>query len=153
MRRREFITLLGGAAARVAVCGASAERPLSADRRAHGYAETDSEANALLGEFTRALSEFGWIERQNLRLDVRWAPAKTDLMHTFAKELVSLQPDLILTQIDTGNRCRKTRNYHYPNCFCGRRIRSALDLLQVSPAPAATSLGSARSKDRLLING
>jgi putative tryptophan/tyrosine transport system substrate-binding protein len=53
-----------------------------------GYAETDSEAKALLGEFTHALSEFGWIERQNLWMDVRWAPAKIDLMRTFAKELV-----------------------------------------------------------------
>jgi putative ABC transport system substrate-binding protein len=98
LRRRDFINLLGGTAA---------AWPLSAqaqktDRLARigvlmGYAETDSEAKALLGEFTHALSEFGWIERQNLRIDVRWAPAKTDLMRTFAKELVSLQPDLILT--------------------------------------------------------
>ena len=98
LRRRDFITLLGGTAA---------AWPLSAqaqktDRLARigvlmGYAETDSEAKALLGVFTRALSEFGWIERQNLQIAVRWAPAKTDLMRTFAKELVSLQPDLILT--------------------------------------------------------
>jgi putative tryptophan/tyrosine transport system substrate-binding protein len=99
MRRRDFITLLGGMAAAWPL-PAQAQKT---DRLARigvlmGYAETDSEANALLGEFTHALSEFGWIERQNLRLDVRWAPAKTDLMRTFAKELVSLQPDLILTQ-------------------------------------------------------
>ena len=79
-----------------------------------GYAETDTEAKALLGEFTHALSEFGWIEHPSLGMDVRWAPAKTDLMRTYAKELVSLQPDLILTDFDTGNRCCKTRDYHYP---------------------------------------
>jgi putative tryptophan/tyrosine transport system substrate-binding protein len=98
MRRRDFIALLGGMAAAWPL-PAQAQKT---DRLARigvlmGYAETDSEANALLGEFTHALSEFGWIERRNLRLDVRWAPAKTDLMRTFAKELVSLQPDLILT--------------------------------------------------------
>ena len=98
LRRRDFITLLGGTAAAWPL-PAPAQKP---DRLARigvlmGYAETDSEAKALLAEFTHALLEFGWIERQNLRMDVRWAPATTDLMRTFAKELVSLQPDLILT--------------------------------------------------------
>jgi hypothetical protein len=98
LRRRDFITLMG--------CTAAAwPFPAQAQRTGRlarigvlmGYAETDSEAKALLAEFTHALSEFGWTEGQNLRMDVRWAPAKTDLMRTFAKELVSLQPDLILT--------------------------------------------------------
>jgi putative tryptophan/tyrosine transport system substrate-binding protein len=98
LRRRDFITLLGGTAAAWPL-PAQAQKP---DRLARmgvlmGYAETDSEAKALLAEFTHALSEFGWIERQNLRMDVRWAPATTDLMRTFAKELVSMQPDLIFT--------------------------------------------------------
>jgi putative ABC transport system substrate-binding protein len=62
-----------------------------------GYAETDPEAKALLAEFTHAVSEFGWIEGRNLRMDVGWAPGNTVLMRTFAKELVSLQPDVILT--------------------------------------------------------
>ena len=136
MRRRDFITLLGGMAAAWPL-PAQAQKT---DRLARigvlmGYAETDLEANALLGEFTHALSEFGWIERQNLRLDVRWAPAKTDLMRTFAKELVSLQPDLVLTQFDTGNRCCKTRNYHYPNCFCDSRRSCRLWIRCKSPPP------------------
>jgi putative ABC transport system substrate-binding protein len=63
-----------------------------------GYAETDPQAKAMLAEFTRAVSEFGWIEGRNLHMDVRWAPGNTDLMRAFAKELVSLQPDVILTQ-------------------------------------------------------
>ena len=61
-----------------------------------GYSETDPEAKALLSEFTQGLSELGWIEGRNLRMDVRWAPGRTDVMHTFAKELVDLQPDVIL---------------------------------------------------------
>jgi putative tryptophan/tyrosine transport system substrate-binding protein len=98
MRRRDFISLLGG----TAVAWSFPAQAQKTDRFARigvvmGYAETDSEAKALLGEFTRALSEFGWIEHQNLWIDVRWAPATTDLMRAFAKELVSLQPDLILT--------------------------------------------------------
>jgi putative ABC transport system substrate-binding protein len=98
MRRRDFITLIGGAAiARPLVASA---RQADRTRRVGvlmGYAETDPEAKALLAEFTRAVSELGWIEGRNLRMDVRWAPGNTDLMRKFAKELVSLQPDVILT--------------------------------------------------------
>jgi putative ABC transport system substrate-binding protein len=99
MRRREFMTLLGG----VALGWPLAARAEQADRIRRvgvlmGYAETDPQAKALLAEFTQAVSEFGWVEGRNLRMDVRWAPGNTDLMRTFAKELVSLQPDVILTQ-------------------------------------------------------
>jgi putative ABC transport system substrate-binding protein len=98
MRRRDFITLFGGAAA----ASPLAARAQQADRARRvgvlmGYAEADPGAKGLLAEFTQALSEFGWIEGRNLRLEVRWAPADADLMRTFAKELVSLQPDVILT--------------------------------------------------------
>jgi putative ABC transport system substrate-binding protein len=98
MRRREFISLIGG----VAVAWPLAARAEQADRKRRvgvlmGYAETDPQAKAMLAEFTRAVSEFGWIEGRNLRMDVRWAPGNTDLMRKFAKELVSLQPDVILT--------------------------------------------------------
>jgi len=82
-----------------------------------GYAETDSEAKALLGEFTRTLSEFGWIEHQNLRMEVRWAPPKIDLMHTFAKELVSLQPDLILTNSTPQTAAVKRQTTTIPIVF------------------------------------
>ena len=99
MRRREFTTLLGGAA----LAWPLAARAEQADRTRRvgvlmGYAETDPQAKALLAAFTQAVSEFGWIEGRNLRMDVRWAPGNTDLMRTFAKELVNLQPDVILTQ-------------------------------------------------------
>src|SRR5215469_3649698 len=99
MRRREFITVIGGAA----VAWTLVARAEQADRTRRvgvllGYAETDPQAKALLAEFTQAVSEFGWIEGRNLRMDVRWAPGNTDLMRTFAKELVSLKPDVILTQ-------------------------------------------------------
>src|SRR6516225_7634018 len=98
MRRRDFITLFGGAAA----ASPLAARAQQADRARRvgvlmGYAEADPGAKELVAEFAQALSEFGWIEGRNLRLEVRLAPADADLMRTFAKELVSLQPDVILT--------------------------------------------------------
>src|SRR5262245_29723669 len=98
MRRREFITLLGGAVAGWPLAGrAQQANPARRLGVLMGYAEGDPLAKVLLTDFMQALSEFGWIKGRNLRMDVRWAPGNTDLMHTFAKELVSLQPDVILT--------------------------------------------------------
>ena len=97
MRRRDFITVLCGAA----LTGPFAVSAQQTDRMRRvavlmGYGEADPEAKALLAEFTQGLSALGWIEGRNLRMDVRWAPGRTDLMHTFAKELVDLHPDVIL---------------------------------------------------------
>jgi putative tryptophan/tyrosine transport system substrate-binding protein len=96
MRRREFIALLSGSAAWPLMA-----RAQQADRMRRvgvlmAYGETDPEAKALLAEFTQGLSELGWTDGRNLRLDVRWAPGNTDAMRTYAKELVALQPDVIL---------------------------------------------------------
>jgi len=96
MRRREFIALLSGSAAWPLMA-----RAQQADRMRRvgvlmAYGETDPEAKALLAEFTQGLSELGWTDGRNLRLDVRWAPGNTDAMRTYAKELITLQPDVIL---------------------------------------------------------
>ena len=98
MRRREFVTLLGG----VTVAWPLTARAQQTDRMRRvgvlmGYGEADPEAKAMLAEFTHGLSALGWNEGRNLRMDVRWAPGRTDLMRTFAKELVALQPDVILS--------------------------------------------------------
>ena|SRR5258708_6513156 len=82
------------------LCSAATE--LRSDR------EADPEAKALLAEFTQGLSELGWIGGRNLQMDVRWAPGRTDLMHTFARELVDLQPDVILA--DSTPVCKIARN-------------------------------------------
>src|SRR6516164_4116331 len=99
MRRREFITLVGGAAA-----WPFAARAQQADRiRRIGvlmaYASTDPEGQALLAGFTRHLAELGWAEGLNLRIDVRWGGSNVDLLHTFAKELIGLKPDVLLASL------------------------------------------------------
>ena len=98
MRRREFVTLLGG----VTVAWPLTARAQQSDRMRRvgvlmGYGEADPEAKAMLAEFTHGLSALGWNEGRNLRMDIRWAPGRTDLMRRFAKELVALQPDVILS--------------------------------------------------------
>ena len=95
--RRAFITLVGGAAAAWPVA-TRAQSPGRVRRVAvlMGYSESDPEAKALLSAFTQGLSELGWADGRNLRMDIRWAPGSVDLMRVYAKELVDLQPDVIL---------------------------------------------------------
>jgi putative tryptophan/tyrosine transport system substrate-binding protein len=98
MRRREFITLLGGAAAWPLAARAQQTTGMPRIGVLMGYAENDREGQANVAAFQGGLQKLGWTEGRNIRLDTRWAAAEADLMQRFAKELVALQPDLILTQ-------------------------------------------------------
>jgi putative ABC transport system substrate-binding protein len=97
MKRREFITLLGGAVAAWPLA-ARAQRP---DRMRRlgvlmAFDEDDPGPNGRLSGFTQGLAELGWTDGRNVRMDVRWAAGNVDRMRMFAKELVDLQPDVIL---------------------------------------------------------
>jgi putative ABC transport system substrate-binding protein len=118
MRRREFATLLAGvAAARPVTARAQQTDRIRKVGVLMGYGEADPEAKVLLAEFTQGLSELGWIEGRNLRMDVRWAPGRTDMMHTFAKELVDLQPDVILADSTPVTAALKRETLTIPIVF------------------------------------
>jgi putative ABC transport system substrate-binding protein len=97
IRRRDFITLLGGAAALYPLAG----RTQQSDRmRRVGvlmpFAADDSEVQARNAAFLQRLSELGWTVGRNLRIDYRWGAGDTDLFRKYAAELVALVPDVIL---------------------------------------------------------
>jgi putative ABC transport system substrate-binding protein len=96
IRRRDFITLLGGAAAAwpLAVRAQQAERV----RRIGvlvGLAE-DPEGRARIAAFQQALAQLGWTIGRNVRIDTRWGAGDADRIRTYAAELVVLAPDVIL---------------------------------------------------------
>jgi putative ABC transport system substrate-binding protein len=63
-----------------------------------GFPESDSQAQRYIAAFRDGLQKLGWADGRNVRIDTRWViPAEADLMRQFAKELVALQPDLILS--------------------------------------------------------
>jgi putative ABC transport system substrate-binding protein len=99
MRRREFITLLSG----TAVAWPLAARAQQTGRmRRLGVLmapqESDPEGKAQLFGFTQALAAHGWIEGRNLHMDIRWGGGDANRARMYAKELVALQPDIILAQ-------------------------------------------------------
>ena len=99
MRRREFITLLGSAAASTAwPLSIRAQQPEQIRRIGvlMGYAESDPAVQSYLAAFRDALAKLGWTDGSNLRIELRWGAADLDRVKTFAKELVDLRPDAIL---------------------------------------------------------
>jgi putative tryptophan/tyrosine transport system substrate-binding protein len=98
MRRREFIALLGGATAAwpLAARAQQAERV----RRVGvlmGYAETDSAAQAQVAALRQELQKLGWDEGRNIRIDVRFPPADTSGIRATVMELMSLTPDVLVS--------------------------------------------------------
>jgi putative ABC transport system substrate-binding protein len=99
MKRREFIRLLGGAAAAWPIV-ARAQQAGGMKRIGvvMGYAESDREGQVRVAAFREGLQKLGWAEGRNLRIDTRWATAGDAEAHQrSAKELVALLPDLILS--------------------------------------------------------
>ena len=98
MRRREFITLLGGAAASTAwplAIRAQQPEPIRRIGVLMGYEESDPAVQSYLAAFRGALAKLGWTDGSNLRIELRWGAADLDRVKTFAKELVDLRPDAI----------------------------------------------------------
>src|SRR6185503_18218472 len=112
MKRREFITLLGGAAT-AGPLAASAQQ--SDQMRRVGVlialAEEDPEGQARLSPLRQGLQELGWVEGRNLRLDVRWAGGDAERARAHAAELVGLAPHLIVgnSSMVIGTLQRQTR--------------------------------------------
>jgi putative tryptophan/tyrosine transport system substrate-binding protein len=111
MKRRDFITLAGGAAAMLPLAARAHE-----DERVRrigvlgGLAESDPEMIARVAVLDKALSALGWTAR-NVRIDYRWAGGNADNEHKYAAELVALQPDVILAEGSPtlGSLLRATR--------------------------------------------
>jgi putative tryptophan/tyrosine transport system substrate-binding protein len=102
MRRRKFITLLGGASV----------WPLTALAQQHdrkrgigvlmALAADDPAGQARFVAFIQALQELGWTDGRNVRIDTRWAAGDADRFRRYATELVALTPDVILASGGTG---------------------------------------------------
>jgi ABC-type uncharacterized transport system substrate-binding protein len=100
MRRRDFVTLLGGSAAALPLA-ARAQQPERVRRIGvlMAHAESDPEFRNYLDAFRQGLQARGWIEGRNIQIDTRWgALDDAELRQRSARELLALQPDLIVTQ-------------------------------------------------------
>jgi putative ABC transport system substrate-binding protein len=99
LKRREFITLLGGAAA---LPGAARAQQPGKIGVLSGLPENDPEGHARVAAFQEGLQKLGWTEGRNVRIDVRWGMPEVETMRRLATELVALRPNLIVTQNTPG---------------------------------------------------
>ena len=113
MTRREFITLLGGAAVAWPLV-ARAQQPERVGRIGvlMAYAQNDREYQSYLAAFREELQKLGWTEGRNVQIDYRWAALDPELMRRFARELIALQPDVILSSSSptTASLLQETRS-------------------------------------------
>jgi putative tryptophan/tyrosine transport system substrate-binding protein len=119
MRRREFITLVGGATATLPL---SWPLPARADGMRRicvlmGIAESDPAQQSLVSAFTRALKELGWQDGRNVQIDYRWGAGDAEKIQIFARLLVEQRPDLIVGHTTPVVAALKTQTSSIPILF------------------------------------
>jgi putative ABC transport system substrate-binding protein len=95
VKRREFITLLGAAAAWPLAAGAQQSGKLPLVGVLLGFAENDSEAKAWVAAFEDGLQKLGWSQGRNFRIEYRWAGNDEARLRSYAAELVGAAPDML----------------------------------------------------------
>jgi putative tryptophan/tyrosine transport system substrate-binding protein len=97
MKRREFVTLLGGAAAWPLAARAQQGERMRRVGIVTSVLETDADAQARYAVLRQALQQLGWTEERNIKFDQRFGSAgDSDVVRRHAQELVALAPDLIV---------------------------------------------------------
>jgi putative ABC transport system substrate-binding protein len=101
LKRREFISLLGGAVAWPLAARAQKNGQVRRVGVIMGFAENDEVWRAYLANFRQGLQELGWTEGRNIRFDYRFTGDSEELMHSMAEEVAALQPDVILVSTNS----------------------------------------------------
>ena len=118
MRRREFITLLGGSATWPLAARAQQRERMRRIGVLVGLAENDPEMKERLAGFRQGLEKLGWLEGGNVRIDYRFAPAGAQAQ-LLARELVALRPDVLLAQSTPATAALKPETSTIPIVFAG----------------------------------
>jgi hypothetical protein len=113
MKRRDFITLVGGAAAWPLGARAQSSPQHRIGVLMNGPA-TDAESQSYMAAFVHGLRQLGWVDGQNLRIDIRWNAGDATLARTYAAQLIGLMPDVILRRILSPKNCRTSRECRWP---------------------------------------
>src|SRR5215468_10390776 len=111
MRRRAFITLLGGAATWPLATRAQQSERMRRIGVLTLFASDDSVEQTRVLAFAQALAQSGWIDGRNARIDIRWGAGDPERIRRYAAELVALAPGVILTvsSAATGPLLQATR--------------------------------------------
>ena len=118
MRRREFVSLLGGAAVGwpLAARAQQAKRiPLVAVL--HSFSENDADAQSSVNAFMKEFAALGWTHGLNVQIDVRWAGGEIKEIQRLAKELLDLHPDVVFAVTTPSVNAIRRENHDIPIVF------------------------------------
>jgi putative ABC transport system substrate-binding protein len=118
MRRREFITLFGGAAASWPLA-ARAQQPERMRRIGvlMFFEEDDPQSMLRVGAFLEGLQRLNWIKGDNVQIDIRWGAADTERSRRYAAQLIALAPDVILAQASSATAALREATRTLPVVF------------------------------------
>ena len=139
MRRRDFLTLLSGAAAAWPLM-ARAQQPKRIGVLMTTAAD-DPESTRRIVALSQALQELGWIEGRNARIDIRWGGANTELYRKYAMELVALGPDVILANGGAIVASLQQSSRTVPIVFVGVTDPVGFGLVASLPRPGGNATG------------
>jgi putative tryptophan/tyrosine transport system substrate-binding protein len=151
MRRREFITLLGGAAAAWPLAARAQQ-----DGRVRrigvlsGSTEDRSVTRAALAALREGLAKLGWIEGRNLRIDLRLTGTDPDRMRAYAVELVSLATEVIVTTSAPTTRAAQEQTKTIPIVFTAGNDPVSNGVLQNIARPEGNTTGFTSTVDSLI---
>jgi putative ABC transport system substrate-binding protein len=151
MRRREFITLLGGAAAAwpLAARAQQGERVRRIGVLA-GQTDDDLDTRAQLAALREGLAKLGWLEGRNLRIDLRFTGNDPDRLRVYAVELVSLKPEVIITSGGATTRAAQEQTPAIPIVFTAGNDPVTNGLLQNTARPEGNTTGFTSTVDSLI---
>jgi putative ABC transport system substrate-binding protein len=126
MKRREFITLFGGAAAWPLAARAQQPERMRRVGVLTPYTQSDPEGQLRIIALREGLQKLGWTEDRNIRIEYRWATSDLESTRKLAKELIDLQPDLSLTDTTVLTAATlESRRAQSWSSSCRSTIRSA----------------------------
>jgi putative tryptophan/tyrosine transport system substrate-binding protein len=117
VKRRDVLALFGVAAAWPLAALAQQSEKMRRIGVLSSLAETDAEAQAWDAAFRKRLVELGWIDGRNIRIDYRWGAGSVDRLRLFARELVQLNPDALVTISTPATAALQTETRTIPIVF------------------------------------
>jgi putative tryptophan/tyrosine transport system substrate-binding protein len=142
MRRRDFITLLGSAAAvwPVATRAQQSERMRRIGVLMNISAD-DPEAQSRMTAFVQGLQQSGWTDGRNMRIDTRWAAGDADRYHRYAEELLALAPDVILASATPSVQALQQATHTVPIVFANVGDPVGMGLVESVARPGGNTTG------------
>jgi len=145
VKRREFITLLGGAAAAwpLAARAQQGERMRRIGVLIAGLSEKDSEGQLRMAAFRQGLQNLGWVEGRNVHIEERWPGRNNERLRSFAAELVGMRPDAIFAGNEAATMALQQTASTVPTVFAQVSDPVAAGLVASVARPGGTVTGVA----------